>query len=139
MREVVPSAKNLRFGGGLCPGQVGLWRFRFLWRFRTVVSLVSVRCWFWSFRGHGGFVVSPHWFALGVGFVRVFVGGDFVSILFVQIVRVGEFPKFDHFTALGEIRKLKIFPKTLGFRKHFKLVHTAHTGFAKKTEIFKKI
>ena len=67
-REVVPSVKNFRFGG-LRPGQVGLWRFLSLRWFRAIVSLVRVRCWFWSFLDRGGCVVSYRWFALGVGFV----------------------------------------------------------------------
>ena len=68
--EVVPSVKNLRFGG-LCPDQVGLWRFRSLRWFRAIVSLVRVRCWFWSFRDRGGFVASRRWLVLSVGFARV--------------------------------------------------------------------
>ena len=45
---------------------------RYVWRrFRLILALVHLRCWFWRFRFRGGFVISYHWFALGVGFRRV--------------------------------------------------------------------
>ena len=46
-REVVPSVGNMRFGW-ICPDHGGFRRFRSLWLFRFILSLVDARCCFWA-------------------------------------------------------------------------------------------
>ena len=76
-REVPPSVENLRVGW-LCHGQVGLWLFRSLRRFRDIASLHRVRCWFWSFR-------SLRWFRVRCRFcARASFGGGFVPKMFAS-------------------------------------------------------